>query len=174
MPIIVVGQEKNFAALRPRLFAAKVSNQTAGRVAAEIRKANPHANLDRLTPGTVLNVPPAPSVRVRGDLSLDETTKGAVEGVANHGKSLLAEVVETATAREAEARSERRAVLKALDGVSTRVGRVVDKELAKDLESARKALTEEEDRAKERAATLKQAQGEWTAALDELRARFGD
>ncbi len=172
MPIIVVGQEKNFAALRPRLFATKVSNQTAGRVAAEIREANPHVNLDRLTPGTVLNVPAAPSVRVRGDLSLDETTKGAVEGVANAGKSLLGEVVGTAEAREAEARSERKAVLKALDGVSTRVGRSVDKDLAKNLDSARKALAEEEDHAKERSATLKKAQGEWTAALDDLRARL--
>jgi hypothetical protein len=172
MPIIVVGQEKNFAALRPRLFAAKVSNQTAGRVSAEIRKANPHANLDRLTPGTVLNVPAAPSVRVRGDLSLDETTKGAVEGVANLGKSLIADLVGTAAAREAEARSERKAVLKALDGVGTSVGRQRDKDLAKNLESARKALAEEEDRAKERSATLKKAQGEWTSALDELKARL--
>jgi len=173
MAIIVVGNEKNFAALRPRLFERKVSNQTAGRVAAEIRKANPHANLDRLTPGTVLNVPAAPSVRVRGDLSLDETTKGAVEGVANVGKSLLTDLVGTAEGREAEARSERKAVLKALDGVNTRVGRAVDKDLAKNLESARKALAEEEDHAKERSATLKKAQGEWTAALDELKARLG-
>jgi hypothetical protein len=172
MPIIVVGQEKNFAALRPRLFAGKVSNQTAGRVAAEIRKANPHANLDRLTPGTVLNVPSAPNVRVRGELSLDEATRGAVEGVANLGTSLLADLVGTAEAREAEERSERRAVLKALDGVGTGVGRARDKELAKDLESARKALADEDERAKERSAALRKAQGEWSAALDELRARL--
>lgn len=173
MPIIVVGQEKNFAALRPRLFATKVSNQVAGRVAAEIREANPHVNLDRLTPGTVLNVPAAPSVRVRGELSLDETTRGAVEGVANLGKSLLADLVGTAETREAEARSERRAVLKALDGVGAGAGRARDRDLAKNLESARKALAEEDDRAKERSATLKRAQGEWSAALDELKARLG-
>jgi hypothetical protein len=170
--IIVVGQEKNFAALRPRLFATKVSNKTAGEVSAEIRKANPHANLDRLTPGTVLTVPAAPSVRVRGDLSLDETTKSAIEGVANHGKSLLADLAGAAEQREKEAKAERKAVLKALDGVSTKVGRTTDKDLAKNLESARKALNEEEDRAKERSATLKKAQGEWTAALDELKARL--
>jgi hypothetical protein len=172
MAIIVVGNEKNFAALRPRLFAAKVSNRVAGEVAAEIRKANPHANLDRLTPGTVLRVPEAPSVRVRGELSLDETTRGAVEGVANHGRSLLGELSETAERRAAAARSERRAVLKALESVGTTTGRQRDRELAKDLESAHRALTDEEERARERAATLKQAQAEWTAALDELRARL--
>jgi hypothetical protein len=176
MPIIVVGQEKNFAALRPRLFAAKVSNQTAGRVAAEIRKANPHANLDRLTPGTVLEVPSAPSVRVRGEFSLDDTTKSAITGVANLGKSLLADLAGTAEQREKEASAERKAVLKALDsvGTGTASGRARDKELAKDLESARKALAEEDDRAKERVAAIKQAQTEWTAALDELKARLDD
>jgi hypothetical protein len=175
MAIIVVGQEKNFAALRPRLFAARVSNKTAGAVAAEIRAANPHANLDRLTPGTVLRVPEAPSVRVRGELSLDETTKSAIEGVANHGKSVLGELAGAAEQREKEATAERKAVLKALEAVGTgTAGRARDKELAKDLENARKALTEEEDRAKERSATVQKAQAEWTAALDELKARLDD
>jgi hypothetical protein len=174
MPILVVGTEKNFAALRPRLFAAKVSNKTAGEVAAELRAANPHANLDRLTPGTVLGVPDAPSVRVRGELSLDETTKSAIEGVANHGKSLLADVAGAAEQREKEATAERKAVLKALDAVGSTTGRARDKDLAKSLESARKALGEEDARAKERSATLQKAQAEWTAALDELKARLSD
>jgi hypothetical protein len=174
MPVIVVGTEKNFAALRPRLFAGKVSNKVAGEVAADVREANPHVNLDRLKPGTVLTVPDSPRVRVRGELSLDETTKSAVEGVANLGKSLLADLAGTSEQREKEATAERKAVLKALESVGTGAGRARDKELAKDLESARKALAEEEERAKERSATVKQAQAEWTAALDELKARLGD
>ncbi len=168
MAVIVVGKEKNFAALRPRLFADKVSNKTAGDVAAEIRKSNPHANLDRLTPGTVLTVPDSPKVRVRGELSLDETTKAAIAGLAGFGKSVLDDLAGTAERRGAEAKAERKRVLKALDGLGGRSARQRDRELAKDLESARNALAEEDDRAQERAATLKKAQAEWTAELDAL------
>jgi ABC-type Na+ efflux pump permease subunit len=170
MAIIVVGKEKNFAALRPRLFAGKVSNKTAGEVASEVREANPHANLDKLTPGTVLTVPDSPRVRVRGDLSLDETTKNAIIGLANAGKGHLDEIVSTAESREAEEAKERKEVLKALDSIpGGQTGRARDKALTTDLANARKALAEEDARASERTATVQKAQGEWTEQLEQLK-----
>ena len=36
MPVIIVGSEKNFAALRPRLFSGSVSTKAAGEVSAAI------------------------------------------------------------------------------------------------------------------------------------------
>ena len=169
MAVIVVGKEKNFAALRPRLFAGKVSNKTAGEVAAELREANPHANLDKLTPGTVLTVPDSPNVRIRGDLSLDQTTKDALTGLANAGKSHLDDIVSTAESREAEEKQERKEVLKALDQIGSLTGRARDKALTTDLANARKALVEEDKRAAERAATVQKAQGEWTEQLEQLK-----
>jgi hypothetical protein len=173
MPVIVVGNEKNFAALRPRLFAGKVSSKAAGEVAAEIRKANPHANLDRLTPGTVLTVPDSPRVGLRGELSLDETTRGAIAGLANFGQNVLDDVVATAGRQEAEEKKERARVQKALDGLAGDTSMRRERDLAKDLEQARGALAEEENRGKERTAALKKAQAEWAAGLEELKGLLG-
>lgn len=169
MPIVVVGNEKNFNALRPRLFEGKVSGKAAAEVAEEVRRANPHVDLDKLTPGTVLTIPDSQNLKVRGDLSLDEaTTKGAVEGVANFGKAALGDLVGTAERREAEAKADRRKVLKSLDAVRGDTTKARERGLAKELETARKALAEEDDRANERATTVRQAQEEWTAGLDAL------
>jgi hypothetical protein len=178
MPIVVVGTEKNFAALRPRLFAgATISNKAAGDVADAVRKANPDVNLDKLTPGTVLTVPDAPKVRVRGELSVDELTTEGLKALGEHGKATLAQVAETAKAREAEIRKERTRVLKSLDAISTgsTSARAAPKETppAKELTAARTALEADDAAAKDRAASLKQAQEEWTAGLDALLQRIG-
>ena len=50
MPVIIVGTEKNFAALRPRLFSGKVSNATLREVTEAVAAANPHADLRRSSP----------------------------------------------------------------------------------------------------------------------------
>src|SRR6266536_3209312 len=161
MPVVIVGNEKNFAALRPRLFEGKVSSKAAGAVADQLRKANPHANLDKLTPGTILAIPDAANVDVRGDLSLDEPTKNELKGLAEHGKTLLGEVVAAAGRREAETREERARALEALDTVDTGTLRR-ERGLARQLAAARKALADEDERAKQREETLKRAQAEWT------------
>lgn len=170
MPVVIVGNEKNFAALRPRLFEGKVSSKAAGKVADQIRKANPHANLDKLTPGTVLTIPDAANVDVRGDLSLDEPTKNELKGLAEHGRTLLGEVAAAADRREAETREERAHTLEALDTIDTARR---ERGLAKQLTAARKALVDEDERAKQREETLKRAQAQWTQGLDALTQRLG-
>ena len=172
MPILVVGTEKNFAALRPRLFAGRVSPKAAGEVSAAIREANPHADLDKLEPGTVLTIPETDKVSVRGELSLGETVRAAVEGLSNAGKSALEELTATAAARESEASEERKQLAKTLrskelDGVTRQ-----DKALAADLDAAREAVAEEEQRSGERAAALERAKAEWTKELDALKGLF--
>jgi hypothetical protein len=171
MPIVVVGNEKNFAALRPRLFGDKVSRTEAREVADAIQEANPHADLDKLTPGTVLIVPDSPIVRVRGELALDEPTVKGVEGLGQLGKQALDGLAEAANRRTAEARKERARVLKAIESFEARTDRPKDTRLTKNLKSARQALEGEDDRAQQRAAKLAQAQAEWEAGLDALRER---
>jgi hypothetical protein len=169
MPIIVVDTEKNFAALRPRLFRGRVSRADAQEVAAAIREANPHADLDKLAPGTVLTVPDLPAVRLGRELALDETTARGVEGLAELGKQALAGLMGAAEKQTAEARKSRAQVLKAMDKVADGRPRPRDARASKAFASARKAFDEEDDRAKKRAATLKAAQAEWTEGLDELK-----
>jgi hypothetical protein len=173
MPVVVVGTEKTFTALRPRLFEGKVSSRQAADVKAALKEANPHVNLDKLTPGTVLSVPDAPGVHLRPGLSLDEPTKGAVEGAAGVGRLALDELVQTAARGESEARAERKRVLKSLDQAGEAVTRTREPGLAKELEAARRDLEEEDERAKERAATLKRAQVEWAEGLETLQRLLG-
>jgi len=170
MPIVVVGNERNFAALRPRLFAGRISTKAAGEVARAVREANPHADLDRLEPGTVLTVPDVRTVAVRGELSLDETTKDAVEGLSNAGKEALQALAAAGKARAAEARAERKQLAKSLEAKRLEDAVRKDKRLAGGLAAARKAVAEEEAHDKARETTLKQAQAEWTAGLDALKA----
>jgi hypothetical protein len=172
MPIVVVGTEKNFAALRPRLVAGRISTKAAGELAAAIRAANPHANLDKLTPGTVLTIPDAPNVKVRGELSLGDTLEGALEGLSNAGKTALAELTATAGEREGEAAKERKELAKTLASKELEAAGRKDQELAADLEATRKAVDEEDARAGERAAALEKAQGEWAGELDALKGLF--
>ena len=172
MPIIVVGAEKNFAALRPRLLAAGTSARIAGEVADDVRKANPGVNLDRLTPGTVLTIPDSPHVSVRGELSLDETTRKWVAAAAEQGKAALGGIAEAATKRQAETKTQRAKALAALDAVGSAT-RPRERGLAKDLENARKGVVAEEERATERAAALARAQADWTAGLDTLAKLLG-
>ena len=74
MPVLIVGKEKNFAALRPRLFSGPISTAAAREVSEAIAAANPDADLSALQPGTILTVPDSPHLSVRGDVSLDDTT----------------------------------------------------------------------------------------------------
>jgi hypothetical protein len=171
MPIIVVGTEKNFAALRPRLFRGKVSTADTREVAEAVSGANPHADLDKLQPGTVLFVPDSPNVSLRGELSLDEPTTAMIEGLSEAGATALAELAAAAQTRESETAAERKQLARSLAGKQVTAAARKDKELAADLKATRDAIAEEEARATQRAAALEQAQGDWSnelAALKEI------
>ncbi|MGH2654514.1 MAG: hypothetical protein ACRDHV_09230 [Actinomycetota bacterium] len=169
MPILVVGLEKNFAALRSRLFSGRVSTAAARRVADAIREANPHVDLDRLAPGTVLNVPDLPEISVDRELSLDELSERAVEALFRAATDVLEELAGAADALHREEASERKRLLKALEGREVRAAADQDGSLAADLDDVGVAVEEEEARAKQSSAALKRAREEWTAELEALR-----
>ena len=169
MPMIVVGTEKNFAALRPRLFEGKVSTAASKDVVASIEAANPGINLSRLEPGTVINVPDSPHVSVRGDLSLDDATKSTLAGLSDAGASALVEITAAAQSREAADAADRKKLAQSLTGKQVTDAAKDDKAIAAGLKAAKDALAEEDDRAKARATALQQAQAEWSAELAALK-----
>jgi hypothetical protein len=171
MPVIVVGTEKNFAALRPRLTGGRVSATAAGELAAAVAAANPHADLEQLAPGTVLTIPAgAPNVSIPGDISIDDATKTAIEGLVNQGTAALERLAAAAKERQSESRVERRALAKALATEEVVAAGRKDKTLGKDVAAARAAVEAEDAAAKDRAAALKKAQDVWAAELAALKA----
>ena len=170
MPIVVVGAERNFAALRSRLFSGRVSTAAAGRVADALRRANPHIDLDDLRPGTVLTVPDLPEVSVERELSLDEASSRAVDALFEAGTEALEGLVAAAQVLERERAAERKQLAKALDSREVRAAASQDPALAADLEATRGAVADEEAAAKERAAALKRARAEWGEELEALKA----
>jgi hypothetical protein len=173
MPVIVVGAEKNFAALRRRLFAGRVSRAAAQRVAEAIRLANPHVDLDRLQPGTVLTIPDLPEISAGADLSPADTTAAPVEELREAISPLLEQLAAMAERREREDAAERKRLARSLEAPEVQEAAARDDALARDLEEVRRAVAEEEDRAKARRAAVKQASAEWAAELEALKTAFG-
>jgi hypothetical protein len=62
MRTIVVGDEKNLAALRKRILDPGVTGAVRKGIDEELRAANPHLDLERLSPGAVVVVPDVPGV----------------------------------------------------------------------------------------------------------------
>ena len=175
MPTVVVGTEKNFTALRPLLFGDRVSAGVAREAKAALREANPHADLDKLQPGTVLTVPEGlPGVAAEPAPLRAGGFEDALVSLSSRGKLELDRLSEAAKSREAATKAERRQLTKALESESVAAAAKRDKELAADLRAAREGLDAEDARAKERAAELKQARAEWGAGLDSLAELLGD
>jgi hypothetical protein len=175
MPTIVVGNEKNFSALRPVLFQGRVPAATATEVADAIKEANPHIDLERLQPGTVITIPeglpgvvvePQPAVVVSPG-----STDPPIRAVPAHGKLELDALADASKAAEVAARTDRKRLAKAFDSSALDAAMKRDKQLASAVAAARDALAEEEGAAKERTAELKKAQTEWQAGLDDLAER---
>jgi hypothetical protein len=169
MPVIIVGAEKNLAALRSRLFSGKVSNTAVREVSDAIRTANPHVDLEALHPGTVLTVPDLPKVAVRGDISFDATSKQAVAAILETVATTLEQLTAAARTHEVADATERKQVARALSAKELDAAARQDRTVAAALETTREALAAEEAKAKERAAGLDQASAEWSGELEVLK-----
>jgi hypothetical protein len=169
MPVIIVGTEKNLAALRSRLFSGKVSNTTVREVSDAIRAANPHVDLNALHPGTVLSVPDLPKVAVRGDVSLDGTSKAAIGAILTTVATTLEQLTEVARTHQVDDTKERKLLARTLTAKELDAAARQDKTVAASLQAAREGLAAEEARAKERLAALDQARAEWSGELEALK-----
>jgi predicted nucleic acid-binding Zn-ribbon protein len=168
MAVIIVGTEKNFAALRPRLFSGKVSTSAVKETTEALAAANPDVDLQALQPGTILTVPDLPHVSVKGDVSLDDTTKQMLEGLANAGASALDELVATARTVERDAAAERKQLAAALSAKELDAAVRTDKTLGADLKAAQSAVDDAEQQARARATALDEARADWSKELKAL------
>jgi hypothetical protein len=171
MTVIVVGTEKNFAALRPRLLSGSVSSKQAGEISAAIAAANPHADLKKLEPGTVLTIPDdLPHVAVKGDLSLDDPSKRVAAGLVTVGTETLTQITDVAQAGDKDAAAARKQLAKTLAGKQLGDAASADPAIAASLKAAQDSLAAADAAAAARADALAQAQSEWNAELAAVKA----
>jgi len=173
MPVIIVGTEKNFAALRTRLFSGRVSNARLQEVTEAVAEANPHADLNSLKPGTILTIPDSPHLSVSGDISLDDSTKELIDAVANAGSAALDDLAATARVAERNAAAERKQLVATL--ARSELGEVAKKDQAfsEDLKAVKKAVDDDEAQAKQHTAALQEATTAWKSELELLKGLLG-
>jgi len=170
MAVIIVGEEKNFAALRPRLFTGSVSTKAAGQVSAAIEDANPGVDLGKLVPGTVLEIPDGlPHVAVTGDLSVDTTSKQAVATALDTGVAGVAQLSADAQAQATDAAAERKRLTSAFGTKAVKAAAKGDATVAAGVKAAKEALGTAAAQEKAREAALAQAEQEWSSELAALR-----
>jgi hypothetical protein len=173
MPVIIVGTEKNFAALRTRLFSGRVSSARLQEVTDAVAEANPHADLSALKPGTILTIPDSPHLSVSGDISLDDSTKELVDAVANAGSQALEDLVAAARVADRNAAVERKQLVATLARPELAEVAKKDQALSEDLKAVRKAVDDNEAQAKKRTAGLQEATTSWKSELESLKVLLG-
>lgn len=169
MPVVIVGNEKNFTALRGRLFERKPSTAALHRIEEAIRDANPHVDLTKLTPGTVITVPPLPGVDLDvGGVSLDPPSRGIVGDVHRELREALGALVADAEQREAEGAAERKQLGRLLRGREVQAAVDQDRELAAQIEEAGARLEQDAASSKRSMAALRATASSWDEELAAL------
>jgi len=170
MPVIVVGTEKNFAALRSRLFTRSVSSKVAGEVSAALQAANPHADLKTLAPGTVLFVPDdLPHVSVTGDLSLSGGATSGAADVLAAAEAAAEELVTAVKGRVRASAAARKQLTAAISRDQIAAATKRDKAIAAAVDATEEALREAEAADKESAVAVGETQSAWAAELEALK-----
>lgn len=169
MPVIIVGEERTFSELRPRLLKGRISRDALRRVNDAVRDANPHVDLSRLERGAVLTIPDMPEIPMRADLSVDDITKRGIQEVATAFADGLKRAEESLKERAQADRSERTKVKRALKTSAVAEAKRKDRKLDSDLDAVAEALVEQDERAKERSAAFKKAARSWQEGLENLK-----
>jgi hypothetical protein len=179
MRTIVVGDEKNLAALRKRILDPGVTGSIRKGIDEELRAANPHLDLDKLSPGAVVVVPDVPGVTAGPE---DEVTAalpgnlGAVLGSASEAAGSAAGSVTAggvaageAAGRTIDLGAARKELAKQLG--SGQLAKVTkgDELLRTEVARLGEAVAEEQQRADRWQADLTGAMPVWQAGLDALR-----
>jgi hypothetical protein len=173
MGILVVGNEKNFRDLRPRLFTGRVPAAALQRANAALAGANPHVDLGALQPGTVLTIPDVPEILDRGPLLLDASVQDRIAAVADELTSSLAAMRDEAKGQVRQARAEHKQTLAAFDDDLVRRAASGNPDLAAALDAARAAIEQDDADAAARLKGLSQSVDGWTAEIETLRKLAG-
>ncbi len=165
MPIIVVGKEKNLAAVATRMLTARASKATHTKTVAALQAANPGIDHDRLKPGTVLVVPDVAGARVR----IDGAHEGSVAELTAQVTSALDELsaaVDAHAARDATAREHTLRTIGAAD-LKRAAGR--DPDLRTRLSELGRTVKADAKSASADADALRAVVRDWTAAVEAVR-----
>jgi hypothetical protein len=169
MAVIIVGAEKNLAELAPRLLGGAAEPALTGEIAAAIAAANPHADLDALTPGTLLTLPDLPSLSVGAAVRLDSASRKAGAGLVDAGSAALDGLVAAAARVEQEAGARRKLLGAALAEAEAAMAAHADPAVAAGIAAARERIALADAGVEERMATLQEARAQWAGELEALR-----
>jgi hypothetical protein len=173
MAVLVVGNEKDLSELQARLFSGRVSGARLQRAQAALAAANPHADLAKLKPGTVLTIPDIPEIPDRGALSLDDSVAGGIDAIATELANSLADLLGEAKAQNRQERAERKETLAAFDDPLVRRAAKGNQDLAAALDAARAAIERDEADADGVLDGVAKSVDAWTAEIEELRKLAG-
>src|SRR3954469_23470975 len=108
MPFFIVGQDTNFERIAGNLLRSGATTEALTDLRRRLVEANPGLDLDRLAPGTVIDVPRRPGMQApSGDGSLASTVRDGIGGLRGELKEQLALLAQVAEAGLVNAGSER-------------------------------------------------------------------
>jgi hypothetical protein len=162
MRTFTISTETDLEALRRSLIDRRISATRAEAAIARIRALNPHVDLDRARPGTVIFVPDGPEFTTRAGATPTGIAAGELQSLAAAALGAAAEALKTGLAERA---GERRTAREALESAVFRRAIANDQDLQRRAEAAFAAI-EEDEAAEGRAAEELDASAR--AALDAL------
>lgn len=163
MRVFVVKDEKDAADLRRRLVKPGVPAARAKAVEESIRAANPHVDLARLRPGTVLVVPE------HDDLGDEAASVGQRDADVDAAAAALPAVTAAARRAATESAKSTTALRKALQAREIRTASERDDRLRGEVERLSGAIADEQRRAEEWARAVRVQAEHWQAALGKLK-----
>lgn len=164
MRIFTISDGTGMQALRDGLIDRRISATRVDAAIARLRALNPHVDLDRAGPGTVIFVPDGPEFTARATAS---PTQGAADELRSETEVALAGAAEQLKAGLAKRAAERQAVRAAFDNAVFRRAIANDQDLQRRTEEAARSMDAAEAEESRAAETL-DATGQ--AALDALSA----
>jgi hypothetical protein len=117
MRTFIVGEDTNLRGVSEKLLHANLSHVRSEAALKALQELNPHADLNRLAPGTVLFVPDTPGFKVTTTSSATEGPLAALRELLDNALHLALE--ETATGDQTRL-AEQEDIVKALDDGTVR------------------------------------------------------
>jgi hypothetical protein len=165
MPIIVVGKEKNLAAVATRVLTARASKTAHADAIAALQAANPGIDHDRLQPGTVLVVPDVSGGRVR----IDGAHQGSLADLAEQVKAALDELADAVDAHAEQDAASRERTSRTIGAADLKRAAGRDPQLRTRLAELGRTVKADAKTASADTERIRTAVQDWAAALDGVR-----
>jgi len=170
MRLVVISQATDLQALRKTLFTASQPAATTAAALERVKALNPHVDLQRLAPGTVLVLPDLPSMNPSHSRSLGGD---AFAGLATEATNGLKAAVQRARAGADGSAADRSDVTAALRLAA--VKRIVESDptFSRQLEAAGARASADQKQAQVAAAAVEKLAAQTAAELAKLAKLFG-